>query len=371
MREALMSEVRQTSSSWKTELLFSLASLALGFAVALAIAALVGESPINVLTVMFNGALGNATQLGYSLFYASPLLLTGLSVAWAGRAGLFNIGAEGQMTMGGVAMAATGILLPSLPWPIAIPLALLVGFLAGGIWGALAGWMKAKRGCHEVLATILLNFIAYGLSAFLIISVFKSPDSQVPETAPVGAGYEIAAIPGLGGTSPLNFSLLIALACVVAYGFIFARTRLGLHQRLAGGAPMAGRLSGLNMDRQTIVAMFFSGGFAGLAAASPVLGFAFKAREGFPSGAGFVGIAVALLARNRAGGIIASALLFGMLTKGALDLDIDTDNVSKDLAVVIQALIVIAVASQPGFMALVNHLKLRRGSKAEVAGGVK
>lgn len=362
-----MSEVRQAPLGWRTELLFSLGALLLGLGISLAIAAVVGESPWTVVTVMANGALGNATQVGYSLFYATPLLLTGLSVAWAGRAGLFNIGAEGQMTMGGVAMAAVGILVPNLPWPIAIPFALLAGFVVGGIWGAIAGWMKAKRGCHEVLATILLNFIAYGLSAFLIISVFKSPDAQVPETAPVGAGYEIAPIPGLGGTSPLNMSLLVALVCVAIFGFIFLRTRLGLHQRLAGGAAMAGRLSGLNMDRQTIVAMFFAGGFAGLAAASPVLGFAFKAREGFPSGAGFVGIAVALLARNRAWGIVASALLFGILTKGALDLDIDTDNVSKDLAVVIQALIVIAVASQPGLMSLFTHIKNRRAN----AGGGK
>ncbi len=365
-----MSEVRQSPATWKLQLAFSFAALALGFTVALTIAAVVGESPLTVLTVMANGALGNATQIGYSLFYATPLLLTGLSVAWAGRAGLFNIGAEGQMTMGGVAMAATGILAPNLPWPIAIPLALLAGFVVGGLWGAIAGWMKAKRGCHEVLATILLNFIAYGLSAFLIIGVFKSPDAQVPETAPVGPGYQISPIPGLGGTSPLNMSLIIALICVAIYGFIFARTRLGLHQRLTGGAAMAGRLAGLNMDRQTITAMFFAGGFAGLAAASPVLGFAFKAREGFPSGAGFVGIAVALLARNRAWGIVASAILFGMLTKGALDLDIDTDNVSKDLAVVIQALIVIAVASQAGLMSLFDFLKSRRSAKSS-NGGVR
>jgi general nucleoside transport system permease protein len=352
------------------EFFFSLLALLFGFAVALGIAAILGESPVNVVTVMANGALGTATQLGYSLFYATPLLLTGLSVAWAGRAGLFNIGAEGQMTMGGVAMAAVGILFPNLAWPVAIPFALVVGFLVGGAWGAMAGWMKAKRGCHEVLSTILLNFVAYGISAFLIVGWLKSPDAQVPETAPVGTGYQIAAIPGLGGTSPLNFSLVIALACVALYGFLFYRTRLGLHQRIAGGAPMAGRLAGINMDKQTITAMFFAGGFAALAAASPVLGFAFKAREGFPSGAGFVGIAVALLARNRALGIVVSALLFGVLTKGALDLDIDTDHVSKDLAVVIQALIVIAVATQPGFMNLFAGIKNRRikvlGTKQEV-----
>lgn len=339
-------------ANWKREFLFSAGAFVLGLALALAIAAGLGESPLHVLNVMVTGALGSPTQIGYSLFYATPLMLTGLSVAWAGRAGLFNIGAEGQMTIGGVAMAAVGLLAPTLPSVFAIPLALVCGFLAGGLWGAFAGWMKAKRGCHEVLATILLNFIAYGLAAFLIIGLLKSPDSQVPETAVIGEGFWIAQMHWIGGTSPLNWALLLAFLCIAAYAFIFARTRLGFHQRLAGGAPLAGQLGGVKMDRQIIIAMFYAGGLAALAAAGPVLGFAHKAREGFAGGAGFVGIAVALLGRNRPLGILFSALLFGILTKGSLDLDIDTEFVSRDLAVVIQALIVIAVASQPGWIKL-------------------
>ncbi len=294
-------------SNWKRDLVFSSGAFLLGLSLALVIAALLGESPLKVVTVMFEGSLGSPTQIGYSLFYATPLLLTGLSVAWAGRAGLFNIGAEGQMTIGGVVMAWVGLSAPGLPSVIALPLALILGFFAGGVWGAVAGWMKAKRGCHEVLATILLNFVAYGIAAFLIVGILKSPESQVPETALLSESYWIAPLSWIGGTSPLNWALALALVCVAAYAFIFKRTRLGFNQRLTGGAPMAGRLGGLNMDKQVITAMFFSGGLAALAGAGPVLGFAHKAREGFAGGAGFVGIAVALLGRNRPLGIIFSA----------------------------------------------------------------
>lgn len=355
--------------NWQREFVFSTGAFVLGLGLALAIAAMLGENAWTVVRVMLEGSLGSPTQIGYSLFYATPLLLTGLSVAWAGRAGLFNIGAEGQMTVGGVAMAWVGLALPWLPSVVAIPLALVVGFVTGGIWGALAGWMKAKRGCHEVLATILLNFISYGLAAFLIIGLLKSPSSQVPETATIGEGYWISALVWIGGSSPLNWALFLALTAVAVYAFVFQRTRLGFHQRLAGGAPMTGRLSGINMDRQIVTAMFFSGGIAALAAAGPVLGFAHKAREGFAGGAGFVGIAVALLGRNRPLGILFSAVLFGILTKGALDLDIDTERVSRDLAVVIQALIVIAVASQPGWMALSDRLRTRFGRRPYVSKG--
>jgi general nucleoside transport system permease protein len=344
-------------------LILPVISLAFGLMVALVIAAILGESPLNVLSVMIEGAFGSPTQLGYSLYYSTPLLLTGLSVAWAFRAGLFNIGAEGQMALGGLAMAITGILLPGLPSAVAIPLALMAGFVVGGAWGAVAGWMKAKRGCHEVLATILLNFVAYGLMGFFILSVFKNPATQVPETLPVGSGYAIPSMAFLGGASPLNWSFVASLGLLAVYGFVFARTKFGFHQKMAGGAPAVGRRAGIDMDRQTIVAMFIAGGLAGLAAASPVLGFALKAREGFMANAGFVGIAVALLGRNSPVGIALSALLFGFLMKGALDLDLDTENVSRDLATVIQALIVLAVASHGGLLGL--WTKLRRSHEGD------
>ncbi|MCM2283001.1 MAG: ABC transporter permease [Bdellovibrionaceae bacterium] len=337
-----------------------LLSLFIGLGCALAIAALAGESPLVVMGVLYQGAFGSLTQVGYSLFYATPLIFTGLSVAWAFRAGLFNIGAEGQMALGGLAMSAVGILAPHWPAYLAIPFSLAIAFFFGGLWGGFAGWLKAKRGCHEVLTTILLNFIAYGLVSFMILSVFDNPDSQVPETAEIGPGFYLSPLPALGGGSPLNTSLFLALAAAAFYGFVFRRTKFGFLQRMTGGAPAVGLRAGVDIDRETVKAMFISGGLAALAGAGLILGFAHKTREGFTGGLGFVGIAVALLGRNTALGVVVAAVLFGILTKGALDLDLDTENVTRELAVVIQALIVLAVASQQGWLDLLQKLRRPR-----------
>ena len=338
-------------------------ALSLGFGAALALAAILGENPVNVLNLLVQGAVGTATARGYSLFYATPLILTGLSVAWALRAGLFNIGAEGQMTIGGTAMAAAGILASGLPGFVALPLALTAAFAAGGLWAALAGWIKAKRGCHEVLSTILLNFIAYGISSFVIVQALRDPASQGPETAQVGDTFRIGVIPWIGGASPLNWSLALAVAAAALFGFVFARTRFGFVQRLCGGAPETARRAGHRLDREIVKAMFLSGGLAGLAGAGTVLGFAGRAREGFAGGAGFVGIAVALLGGGSAVGIVAASLLFGMLAKGSLNLEIDADYITRDLAIVIQALVVLAIACQKGlgdFWALIAMKMIAR-----------
>ena len=325
-----------------------LGAFAIGLGAALLLAAALDENPLHVLELLTQGALGTATARGYSLYYATPLIFTGLSVAWAFRAGLFNIGAEGQMILGGVAMAAVGILAPDLPAPLAVPLALAAAFVVGGAWAAIAGWIKAKRGCHEVLTSILLNLIAYGLSVFFIVSALRDPNSQAPETSHVGAGYRIGQIHGLGGASPLNWSLALALVAAFVFWFVFARTRFGFVQRMVGGAPGAAARAGVRIDREIVIAMFISGGLAGLAGSTAILGFAGKAREGFSSGAGFIGVAVALLGRGSAGGVVAAALLFGLLTKGSLNLEIDADYITRDLSTVIQALVVLAVACERG-----------------------
>ncbi len=330
-------------------------ALVLGLLCALGLAALSGENPVDILTILLRGSLGSPTQFGYSLFYMTPLIMTGISVAWAFQAGLFNIGAEGQMAIGGLMMAIVGICFPNVPFVFAIPLAIVAAFFGGGLWGALAGWMKAKRGCHEVLATILLNFVAYGLVSFFILSVFNNPESASPETKEVGEAYRLSSMAWLGGTSPLTTALVYAIVALILYEFVFKKTTWGFRQRLTGGAPGVARRAGVNLDREIIKAMFFAGGFAGLAGLGLILGFSHKAREGFTSGLGFVGIAVALLGRNSAIGIFLAALLFGILTKGSLDLDIDTESVTRDLAVVIQALIVIAVASRPGLLDFVQR----------------
>ncbi len=341
------------------KVLVPLISISIGLGAALVIATILGESPVKVLGILLEGAFGNNTQIGYSLYYATPLLFTGLSVAWAFRVGLFNIGGEGQMMLGGVAMAALGIAFPNLPAVVALPMILFVGFFVGGAWGALAGWFKAKRGCHEVLSSILLNFISYSLCSFLILHVLKNPDSQSPETAPIGVGFELPVL-GFGGTSPVNASIFLAVLAAFAFWFVFAKTKFGFVQRMSGEALQVARRAGVSVDKQIIFAMFLSGGLAGLGGISQILGYLHKAKDGFPAGAGFMGIAVALLGRNSAIGVLLASLLFGVLTQGALNLDLDTEKVSRDLAVVIQAFIVLSVASQVGLQQLFKTWVERR-----------
>jgi simple sugar transport system permease protein len=322
-------------------------AVAAGFVAALLLTAVLGESPLNVALVLLRGSVGSPTALGYSLFYATPLIFTGLSVAWALKAGLFNIGAEGQMTVGGIAMAIVGITCSGLsPWA-AWPLALVAGFAAGAFWAWLVGWLKVNRGVHEVLGSILLNFVSYGIAGLFILNIFRNTESANPETLEIGRGFQLTVLDWLGGTSPLNIAFLFALLSAAVIDILIRRSKMGLDLRWTGGAPEFARRSGLSISDETMRAMIISGGLAGLAGGSVIMGYMHKAREGFAGGAGFVGIAVALLGRANAWGVVAAALLFGCLQKGSLDLDIDTENISRDLAVVIQALIVIAVAARP------------------------
>ncbi len=334
-----------------------LLALALGVSLSLVLVGAVGESPIKVLNILFLGSLGGAREIAYSLFYATPFILTGLSVAWAFRAGLFNVGAEGQMLMGGSAVVTLGILFPNLPAPIAIPMSFLVAFMAGGLWGGIAGWVKVKRGAHEVLVTILLNFVAYGLSSFFILNVFRNPHSQNPETFEIGANYFLGQLKFFDPNSPLNHMIFVALLAALVFSVVFKKTLFGFFQRMSGAAPELALRSGIRIDRQVILALFISGGLAGLASCGTIMGYSHKAREGFANGAGFIGIAVALLGQNRAAGVVWSAILFGALAKGSLDLDLDTQFITRDLAQVIQACIVIVVASKPGLDRLYNSMR--------------
>lgn len=338
----------------------------IGLAVALLLTGFLGENPFDVARILVMGSVGSPTAFGYSLFYATPLIFTGLSVSWALKANLFNIGAEGQMTVGGIAMAIVGILFPNLAAWFAWPLALVAGFAAGAGWGWLVGWLKVNRGVHEVLGSILMNFVSYGIAGLFILNVFRNADSASPETVEIGQGYRLALLDWVGGTSPLNIAFIFALMTAGVVAFVIRRTKLGLYLRWTGGAPEFARRSGVSISSQSLRAMVVSGGLAGLAGASVVLGYMHKAREGFAGGAGFIGIAVALLGRANAFGVVAAALLFGSLQKGSLDLDIDTEKISRDLAVVIQALIVIAVAARPAIERPLREWLERRASRGKV-----
>ncbi len=324
-------------------------SVALGLAAGLLVTLLAGENPAYVLAILARSAFGSGYDIGMTLFYATPLLLTGLSVAVAFQAGLFNIGAEGQLVFGALAAAAVGALLPGVARPWSWLLAGSAAFVGGALWGFIPGWLRARRGSHEVILTIMLNFVAAGLSSWVTLYLLKEPASQNPETRAVGESYLLPTFSQLGfgwfGDSPVGPALLLALAAAAVTGFWLKGTALGFELRAVGRSEGAARTAGVDTARIRILALTLAGGIAGLVGVSEVLGTSGRFKIGFSPDFGFIGIAVALLARNRPSAVVASALLFGALHKGAADLDFETENVTRDLSHILQALVILSVSA--------------------------
>jgi simple sugar transport system permease protein len=319
-------------------------AVSLGLGLGLMVAALAGDSPWVVLRALARSAAGSRYDFGMTLFYATPLALTGLSVAMSLEAGLFNIGAEGQLTLGALAAAIVGITLPGVPWPLAPLLAALAAFAAGALWGFIPGWLRAYRGSHEVINTIMLNFIAAGLASYVTLYLFKTTESQNPETRAIAPAFALDHFPFFDD-APVSTAIFLVLGVAVAVSFFFRRTVTGFELRAVGANESAARSGGINVPRMQWLAMALAGGLAGLVGVPEVLGNASRFRMGFSPGYGFMGIAVALLGRGRPAGILAAALLFGALHKGTEYLDLDTEHVTRDLSLILQALVILSVSA--------------------------
>jgi simple sugar transport system permease protein len=326
----------------------------LGLAAGVAVTALAGENPLTVLIVLLKGAFGSPYDFGMTLFYATPLILTGLAVAVPFRAGLFNVGAEGQLTVGAMATAVTALAVGSLPPALGATLATLAGVLAGALWGAIPGWLRAYRGGHEVISTIMLNFVAAGLTSWVTLYLVPSLDSQNPESARIEGALLLAKAPGFGG-APVTVALPLALGAAVLVWAFQRYTVRGYEMTAAGLSPDAASASGIDGRALQASAMALAGALAGLVGLAEVLGSAGRFRIGFSPDYGFVGIPVALLARAHPLGVVAAALLFGALQKGTADLDLETSFVTRDLALIIQALVVLAVSAEGGLGRLVHR----------------
>jgi simple sugar transport system permease protein len=327
------------------KLLQPILAVALGLGLGLCVTWVAGEKPWHVFTILAKGAFGSTDHIGWTLFYATPLVFTGLSVAIAFHAGLFNIGAEGQLTMGALAAAAAGALWPTLQHPAAPLVAGLAALLAGAAWGAIPGWLRARRGSHEVINTIMLNFIAAGLASYVTLYLLKNPDSQNPETRPVGPGYVISHF-AVFGDAPVSSAVILAILTAALVWLVLWRTPLGYEIRAVGQSEPAARAAGINPGRIRIIALSAAGGLAGLVAVGEVLGNAHKFKLEFSPDYGFIGIAVALLGRNHPAGICAAALLFGALHQGAAELDLETDHVTRELSLILQALVILSVSAE-------------------------
>jgi simple sugar transport system permease protein len=297
-------------------------------------------------------ALGTGYGIGQTLFKCTPLLFAGLSVALAFRAGLFNVGAEGQMYLGGFAAALVGAYV-KLPAPALLPLALLAAAVAGALWAALAGVLKARFGAHEVINTIMLNFIAFALVAWWGPALFLPATVRTREIA---EGAQIArlevVLPWLHG-SPANYSLVLGLLLAVVLGVFLFRTRAGYELRVLGLNPGAAEYAGVRIGRAQVRAFALSGALAGLGGTSFVLGYKHWFEQDFTAGAGFMGIAVALIGRNHPLGVCLSALFFGALAYGGL---VVNQRVPADLVNVLRALVILfAISAYALFDALARR----------------
>lgn len=336
---------------------FPALAAAIGVLSAAVLAAFAGENPFHVLAVLFRSAFGSRFGLGYTLYYMTPLLLTGLAVALPYRAGLFNVGAEGQLLMGALGVGFVATRFAGLPPLLAWPLGVAAAALGGAAWGALAGFFRARRNAHEVIVTILMNIIAGALVNWAIVGPLRDPGSQVPQTPAIGAGFHLPffLVPG----TPVNLALPLALALAVGLWWVLGRTVTGFEIRAVGANPHAAQAAGIPQARIIIGTMAVGGALAGLVGVNEVMGQAWRLKDGFSPGYGFMGIAVALLGRGHPLGVALAALFFGALHKGASGLDLDTEHVSRDLAEVMQAVVIIVVAVEAAVRAWLGRVRAR------------
>jgi ABC-type uncharacterized transport system permease subunit len=333
------------------EILFPLLAVLAAFIIGGIVVLLIGDSPFQVYKLLLGSAFSWPDGIGYTMFYATPLIFTGLAVAVAFRCGLLNIGAEGQLYMGAFAAAWFGIKFGGASAWILLPVCCLAAILAGAIWGGIPGLLKARFGSHEVINTIMLNFIAVALVSYFTQYHYKTPGDPILETVPIGPGAHIMRlgkiIPGLPERIPVNFAFILAiLACVFVYVLLW-KTKWGYEIRATGENPSAAEYGGISIRKQIILAMAISGGLAGMVGINEVLGYRYRYYDGFSANYGFVGIAVALLGRKHPLGVFLAAILFAILLRGGIFVDAYTLHVSKDIVDMLQGVVIILVALRP------------------------
>ncbi len=335
--------------AWADYGLIPLVNVTAAFLVAGLVVAFIGENPIEAVQLLVWGAFGFGEGIGFTLFYATNFIFTGLAVAVAFHAGLFNIGGEGQAYVGGLGVALAALALDRIvPWWVTFPLAIAGAIVFGAAWAFIPAWLQAKRGSHIVITTIMFNFIAASLLVYLLVNVFSPPGSMAPETRTFEAGGTLPKLGGLFeifgldiGGAPANISLFAALAACLFVYYLIWRTKLGYEIRATGLNPTAAIYAGISPARITIITMLISGALAGMMALNPIMGDQQRLQLEFVGGAGFVGIAVALMGRSHPLGVILAAVLFGMLYQGGAELAFEKPKISRDMIVVIQALVIL------------------------------
>lgn len=294
-------------------------------------------------SALFRTSLGSTNAVSETIVAATPLIFAGLAVALAFKAGLFNIGAEGQLLIGAIAAAFVGFTFRDLPAPLLLPMAIAAGALGGAVWGFVPGFLKGKTGAHEVIVTIMMNYIAFRLVDYLLnTETFRRSGRTDPITKAVGEGARLPKI--LGADYRIHAGIILALLAAYGIWWLLFRSTIGFTFRSVGANPNAARYAGMSVGGTFVLSMSLAGALAGLGGATQLLGIQYSVFPGFSSGYGFDAIALALLARTNPIGVVLAALLFGVLRSGAVGMQAAT-AVPVDIIVVIQALVIAFVAA--------------------------
>jgi len=332
---------------WADLVLMPVLNLAAAFAVSALILLAIGENPFQAAAIIVHGAFFNGEGVGYTLFYATNFIFTGLAFAIAYHAGLFNIGAEGQAYVAGLGVALVCLNFDALPTAAIILLAIIAAASFGAAWALIPGYLQAKRGSHVVITTIMFNFIAAALIVYLLVNHLSPSGSMQPETRTFIDNARLpfihTALADLGVTiprSPLNLSFLWALLCCGLFYVLIWRTKLGYELRTLGANPQAAVYSGMSSTRLILMAMMLSGALSGFMALNEIMGSQHRMILDYTSGYGFVGIAVALMGRAHPLGIIFAAVLFGALYQGGAELAFERPGITRDMVVLIQGLVI-------------------------------
>lgn len=304
-----------------------------------------GKDALNAYEVLYNSAVGSERAIADTLLKATPLIFTGLATMIAFKAGIFNIGVEGSLYIGAFAAAWVGFTFTDLPALVIIPLAFIVAGLAGGLWGAVPGYLKARLHVDEVVSTIMLNYVAILFTEYLVLGPFFMPGMSNAMSEEVAAQ---AQLPRIISRSQWNPSFFIAIGTFFVVLFMMRRMNLGYEVRVLGTNPVFARWAGMPVRRIIVLVMFLSGLIGGLAGAGQVLGVHYRFVAGFSRGLGFDGIVVALLGRNTAVGVLLAALFFGALRSGGATMEMFT-RIPRDLIDIVQALIIFFIAIDIGF----------------------
>ncbi len=310
---------------------------------------LIGENPIDAVKVMLMGAFVFDGGLGYTLYYTTNFIFTGLAVSIAFHAGLFNIGGEGQAYIGGLGVGLSMLAFgDSMPFIMLLPIGILSGALFGAAWAFIPAYLQAYRGSHIVITTIMFNFIASALMVYLLVNILIKPGQMSPQSeifnnnAWLPFAHEMALWFGFNITrTPLNMSFIWSLICCILLWFFIWRTRWGYSLRVVGFSQPAAIYAGMQPKSIIIITMCISGGLAGFVGFNEIMGVHHKLLLNFTAGYGFTGIAVSLMGRNHPVGIIIASLLFGVLYQGGAELAFEMPKITKEMVVVIQGLIIL------------------------------